>query len=117
MTRVRPTAAYRPPDRPVLEVEEGSVVATGELDDEWPAFRWCVDERGVGGWIPDRYLRHEEPGRARCLQRYSNHELAVDPGDVLELLLRDDESGWHWCRDAAGREGWVPVRVLAEEPE
>ena len=110
------TAAHRPPDRPALDLAEGAIVETGELDDEWPAFRWCVDEHGAGGWVPDRYLMHEQPGRARCLRPYSTRELAGDPGDVLELVERDDESGWHWCRDAAGREGWMPVRALAEEP-
>lgn len=114
-SRVRASAAHRPPDRPTLAVAEGALVTTGSLDDEWPAFRWCVDENGVGGWIPDRYLGREEPGRARCLRRYSTRELAVDEGDVLELLERDDESGWHWCRAASGREGWVPVRSLGEE--
>jgi hypothetical protein len=114
MIHVRATVAHLPPDRPALEVEEGTVVVTGALDDEWPAFRWCIDEDGVAGWVPDRHLRHEGPGRARCARAYSTRELAVDPGDVLELVTRDDESGWHWCRDAARRGGWVPARALLE---
>ena len=115
MIRVRAVASHRPPSRAPLEVEVGALVATGELSDEWPAFRWCVDEHGVGGWIPDRHLRPEEVGRARCLQGYSTRELSVDPGAVLVLVERDDESGWHWCRDGSGREGWVPMRSLVEE--
>ena len=114
MTRARVTTEHRPPERLVLEVQEGAAVTIGELDAEWPSFRWCVDELGVGGWVPDRYLRHEELGRARCLRAYSTRELTVDPGDEVELVERDDESGWHWCRDGAGREGWVPARSLAE---
>ena len=114
MTRARVTAEHRPPARPVLELEAGAPVTVGELDDEWPAFRWCVNELDVGGWVPDRYLTHEQPGRARCRRAYSTRELSVDRGQGVELVERDDESGWHWCRDGAGREGWVPARSLAE---
>jgi len=30
----------------------------------------------------------------------------------LEVVDRDDESGWLWCRSADGREGWVPSRSV-----
>jgi hypothetical protein len=39
--------------------------------------------------------------------------LTARPGEILEVLDRDDESGWIWCRSTDGREGWVPSRSVA----
>ncbi|WP_243226533.1 SH3 domain-containing protein [Microbacterium sp. CIAB417] len=44
---------------------------------------------------------------------YDTTELPARAGDVVEILADDAESGWSWCRDATGREGWVPNRALA----
>jgi len=106
--RVRVTREHRPPDRPPLRVVPGQEVAVGGLDDEWPAFRWC-EAGGVGGWVPDRHLRALGDGRAVVERAYDTTELAADPGDDLEVVERDDESGWLRCRDARGAEGWIPV--------
>jgi hypothetical protein len=35
-------------------------------------------------------------------------------GEELEILRRDDESGWHWFRNRQRMEGWVPVSTLEE---
>jgi len=109
--RVRATREHRPPDRPALRVAPGDDVAVGELDDEWPAFRWC-ESGGVGGWVPDRHLRRLGGGRAVVVRAYDTTELAADPGDDLEVVERDDESGWLRCRDAHGAEGWIPVAAV-----
>jgi pimeloyl-ACP methyl ester carboxylesterase len=105
---VRVTREHRPPERPPLRVEPGDSVRVGALDDEWPAFRWC-ESGGVGGWVPDRHLRHVDERRAVVARAYDTTEVAADPGDDLEVLERDDESGWLRCRDAAGAEGWIPI--------
>jgi len=33
-------------------------------------------------------------------------------GETIEVVARDDESGWLWYRTADDREGWVPRRTL-----
>lgn len=43
---------------------------------------------------------------------YDTTELAVAAGERVEVVDRDDESGWWWCRNRDGTEGWVPVLVL-----
>jgi pimeloyl-ACP methyl ester carboxylesterase len=108
--RVRAIREHRPPERPPLRVDPGQRVAIGGLDDEWPAFRWCEAD-GVGGWVPDRYLRRTGEGAAVVERAYDTTELAAAPGDDLAVLEADDESGWLRCRDARGEEGWVPVEA------
>jgi SH3 domain len=63
------------------------------------------------GWVPSRYLSADE-GRTVVETSYNTTELPTRKGEILEVLDRDDESGWLWCRSAEAREGWVPARVL-----
>jgi hypothetical protein len=109
-------ARHRPPDRTPIAVAEGDEVRTGELDTKWPAFRWCVNAGGRGGWVPDRHLRLTPGGGAVAVRDYDTGELALDPGDEVELEERDRESGWVRCRAGDGRSGWVPVECVEERP-
>ena len=110
MERVRALIAHRSPDRTPLRLRPGDEVTVGEGDGEWPAFSF-VTAAGGGGWIPTRYLS-ADAGAATVLQPYDTTELATSAGEVLEVVVRDDESGWHWLRNDEGREGWVPVRTF-----
>ncbi len=83
----------------------------GERDDEWPAFVRVKTRSGGSGWVPSRNLSTDH-GTARVKFGYSTRELAGRPGDELIVLERDDESGWLWCRNDAGDEGWIPTRML-----
>lgn len=102
--------AHEIPGRRPLFLHAGDVVTVGRRDDDWPAFVFVECERGAG-WVPARNLSADS-GRAAVLVPYDTTELPTRGGERLEVLARDDESGWHWCRNAAGREGWVPVRTL-----
>ena len=44
---------------------------------------------------------------------YDTTELPATSGETGEVLVDDSESGWSWCRNADGREGWIPHRVIA----
>ncbi len=61
--------------------------------------------------MPARYLSAAE-GTASVLTPYNTQEVAGQTGEMLTVIERDDESGWHWCRNAGGQEGWIPVRSL-----
>jgi quercetin dioxygenase-like cupin family protein len=102
-------------ERPPLTVSPGIVVTVGRRDDEWPAFVFVESADGAG-WIPSRYLSADS-GRATATHAYETTELATTVGEVLEILVPDDESGWHWCRAADGRVGWVPTRTLRPASE
>ena len=100
------TRSHEIPQRAPLRVHPGEVVSVGERDTEWPAFVFVTASSG-SGWIPARHLSADS-GPAVVLAAYDTTELAVSEGDTVTLVERDDESGWWWCRDDHGGEGWVP---------
>ncbi|MDY0829821.1 SH3 domain-containing protein [Microbacterium sp. BG28] len=109
--RAQLTADHEIPDRAPLIVHPGDRVAVGQRDTEWPAFVFVTAATGCG-WVPARHI--DIDGAAGIVRTgYDTTELAARTGDVVEILTEDTESGWSWCRDTAGREGWVPDRVLA----
>jgi hypothetical protein len=111
--RAQLIADHEIPDRAPLTVRPGERVTIGDHDTEWPAFVFVTAADGCG-WVPARHIDiHGEAGTVRT--GYDTTELAARSGDVVEVVVDDAESGWSWCRDAAGREGWVPNRVLARE--
>jgi hypothetical protein len=58
-----------------------------------------------------RKLRQRIAGRRALRLVTADHEVASS-GEIVDFLADDPESGWSWCRNADGREGWVPHRVL-----
>ncbi|WOF23053.1 SH3 domain-containing protein [Microbacterium betulae] len=106
----RLTADHEIPARAPLRVRAGKTVRVGDRDAEWPAFV-LVRAEGGEGWVPSRHLDGARP-EARVVEAYDTTELPARSGVVVEIVADDDASGWAWCRDAAGREGWVPHRVL-----
>ena len=110
MTRAVAVAAHEIPGRPPLRIEPGEVVTAGRNDDEWPAFVYVTSSHGEG-WVPERHLRRDAEA-ATVVVAYDTTELPVGAGEHLDILEEDRESGWAWCCNAAGRAGWVPLRVL-----
>jgi hypothetical protein len=108
--RARVDRPHRIPDHPPLVVEVGDAVTVRERSIEWPAFVFVAAEEG-SGWVPERFLTADRP-EAVVEVRYDTTEIAVEPGDEVEVLERDGESGWWWCRATSGDEGWIPVEVL-----
>jgi len=109
--RVRAIESHEISQRPPIQVASGDRVQVGERDTTWPAFVLVTTETGEG-WVPSRYL-DADSGWATVVTRYDTTVLSTVSGETLEVLERDDESGWLWCRNAAGREGWVPTRAVA----
>ena len=110
MSRVVAIEAHEIPERPPLSLAAGDVVAVGRRDDDWPAFVFVTAAHG-SGWVPSRHLS-VETGQAVMVTAYDTTERPTRVGETLEVVARDDESGWLWCRSADGREGWVPSRTL-----
>ena len=104
------TEAHVIPERPPLSLASGDVVTVGRRDSDGPAFVFVTTARG-SGWVPSRYLS-ADAGRAVVETPYNTTELATRSGEILEVVVRDDESGWLWCRSTDEREGWVPSRTL-----
>ncbi|WP_234986673.1 SH3 domain-containing protein [Demequina sp. NBRC 110055] len=107
---VRVLTDHEIPERAPFRIAPGDRVTVGEQDTEWPAFVMVMGLTGEG-WVPSRHLSDERP-IATVISAYDTQELPASAGDVLALLADDPESGWSWCRNAAGRGGWVPHRAL-----
>jgi uncharacterized protein YgiM (DUF1202 family) len=109
------TEAHVIPARPPLALAAGDVVVVGSRDEDWPAFVFVTAAGGGSGWVPSRCLS-ADAGDALVETPYDTTELATARGEILEVLVRDDESGWLWCRATGGREGWVPSRTVRPAP-
>ncbi|MCL2595348.1 MAG: hypothetical protein FWD83_07510 [Promicromonosporaceae bacterium] len=98
-----------------LQISPGEQVIVGErsADDDgaWPAFVPINTLDGKEGWVPERYLSPHRPN-AVVTDSYDTTELPAVAGETLELLVNDAESGWSWCRNAFGAEGWIPNENL-----
>lgn len=97
------------PDPIRLREGESVRVEREETEPEWRGWTYCVDGRGVGGWVPGKILS-VSGGDAKVLRDYEATELTVSAGDRLKVLRED--SGWAWCRAETGARGWVPLRNL-----
>ncbi len=89
-----------------LTLKAGDHVTVGRRDTQWPGFVWCTDRAGQGGWVPDSIL--ERQGEQGILRRdYDATELTAAVGEQLTVNL--EESGWLWCTNARGQNGWIPA--------
>lgn len=111
--QVTACAAHAVPGRPPIRVQVGQVVEVGARDTTWPAFVFVTAAQGVG-WIPSRCLAVIQ-GIATVLADYDTTELSTEVGDVLDVAIVDEESGWLWCKDTTGAEGWIPVTLSTGE--
>lgn len=112
--KVRVTASF-PPDffdglatTLVMRPGEALEVVEDEESKRWPAFALVVNGHGDRGWVPKRYLKRQGE-KAVAIKRYDTTTLSPSREEVLTVLEKDIESGWLWCRDKEGREGWFPM--------
>jgi hypothetical protein len=104
---VQAITAHDIPERAPIQVEPGEVVKVEQRDTTWPAFVFVTFDRGRG-WVPARHL-DIRGDTGVVVNSYDTTELSTSAGEELEVVERDDESGWLWCRNQDGGEGWVPV--------
>jgi hypothetical protein len=110
MRSVVAITAHEISKRAPIRVVAGDQVEVGERDTDWPEFVFVTAEHGAG-WVPARHLSTDS-GHATVIEPYETTELPVQPGQVVQVLEEDLESGWVWCRDDSRREGWVPMRAV-----
>ncbi len=114
MRRVRAVRSHEIPKRAPLRLSAGQQVTVGPRDSQWPAFVFVTTDTGEG-WVPSRYL-DADAGPATVTVPYDTTELPTEAGEVLAVVVRDDESGWIWLRAASGRAGWVPADTVEPLP-
>ena len=92
-----------------LILKSGDQVIVEQNDTQWPAFVWCTDQNGKGGWVPEQYL--ERQGNVGVIRvDYNTQELTVLTGEMVQI--KQEAGGWYWCLNEAGQQGWVPGEHL-----
>ena len=92
-----------------LVARAGTGLSLERRSSEFPGWVWGRDSGGTEAWVPEIFLEISE-GRAVLLTDYDSTELTVSAGATVEIL--DEVAGWAWCRDPAGRAGWLPISNL-----
>lgn len=100
--------AYKNP----IKLKAGESVQVEKRETDWLGWVYCVDSRGVGGWVSEKYL-NESGSTALVLKDYDATELAASVDDRLKIYY--EEFGWCWCRNQQGTKGWIPKKNLKVE--
>ncbi len=117
MTDLTITRAYTAQYADPIRFRAGETLAlTGKIDtwedrDEW-LWLWATAPDGREGWVPAEVVDVPDPRNpvarpALARRDYDARELTVAAGERVEHL--ETVGGWHLCRAADGRVGWVPV--------
>ncbi|MEO6887686.1 MAG: SH3 domain-containing protein [Ktedonobacteraceae bacterium] len=115
--RYRVTTDYQASSTDPIAVHAGETFQVSEKVDAWQdnpdwLWVWCTDQRGKSGWVPKAIIVLNADGTTGTTRNaYAARELSVVAGD--ELAASHEESGWLWCSDQQGRQGWVPLAHVA----
>ncbi len=101
---------YEEQDRNPLRLSPGDHVQVGPADRAWPGWVWAKDAQDHAGYVPEEILEPLGDGRFAATQPFDPTVLTIRRGDRLVSLCQIH--GWHWCRNAAGAEGWVAGYLL-----
>lgn len=121
MTTLTITRGYTTQYADPIRFKAGETIAlTGRVDTwedhaDW-VWLWAIAPDGREGWIPADVVdapARTHIGTARARRDYDARELTVLVGEKVELL--ETAGGWHLCRAADGRTGWVPVSHTDDE--
>lgn len=83
-----------------------------ETNPEWKGWVFCVDKRGVKGWVSETNLLIDG-NVGKVIKAYDATEIAVKKGEIVRC--HQSEFGWTWVENRDGKEGWLPSKILEEK--
>ena len=103
------TSAHRAQYPEPIRLKAGDQVTVGKRDEEYPGWIWTTVASGRSGWAPEELL---DVSGAEAVARvdYESTELDTSPGETVRVFFEMLE--WAWVRNAAGAEGWVPLKTI-----
>lgn len=99
--------AYPNPIR--LKTGDSVTIEKRETNPEWQGWVFCVDSRGLKGWVSEKYLNESE-SKAIVVKDYDATELTASIDEELKTYY--EEFGWCWCKNKNGIKGWIPTKNL-----
>lgn len=69
-----------------LKVGESVKIEKRETNPDWLGWVYCVDSRGIAGWVSEKYLK-ESGSTALVIKDYDATELTVITGE--QLVVQD----------------------------
>ena len=90
-----------------ITFKTGEELETHHHDDVWTGWIWVKTTDGNTGWAPESYLKRVDERKAGAIRDYTARELSMKKGDILSPSL--EISGWLWCTNQRGEEGWAPA--------
>jgi hypothetical protein len=103
-------ADYTESDANPIRLSPGDEVTIGDADRNEPGWVWATDREDRSGYVPRDILAPLSDDRSFVTEAFDPTVLNVKRGDPLESLRQIH--GWHWCRNDAGKEGWVAAYLL-----
>ena len=100
------------PNPIVLKKGDIVTIEKWETNPDWLGWAFCVDIRGIKGWVSQKYLNAMGPS-ATAVADYEATELAVTAGEKVES--EKEEFGWAWVKNSRGSKGWVPLKALSPQ--
>ena len=92
-----------------LKVGDQVKIEKRETNPDWLGWVYCVDSRGIAGWVSEKYL-DESGATAIAIKDYDATELTASAGEKLKIYY--EEFGWCWARNLNGVKGWIPAKSL-----
>ncbi|HFH4297383.1 TPA: SH3 domain-containing protein [Pseudomonas aeruginosa] len=94
-----------------MVLKKGDRVSVGELYDGpegWPDWYLCSAPGQEAGFVPEQILDRHPDGSGTMLEDFTNRELSVVEGEVLQG--EHQLNGWLWAlRLSDAATGWVPL--------
>lgn len=95
----------------------GDEVFVGERYDgpeDWHDWYLCTAPGKEAGFVPEQLLDRQVDGSAKMLEDFTNRELNVVEGQILQG--KRQLNGWLWAvRVSDGATGWVPLENIRQQ--
>jgi hypothetical protein len=92
-----------------LLTDRGDKVKVTCEDPEMLGWYWCIDQGGVGAWVPETHIDlHGDT--ATFNQPYNSVEHDAQPEEKVQYL--GEALGWVECLNKEWRYGWIPAEKL-----
>ena len=92
-----------------LKTGDSVKIEKRETNPDWLGWVYCIDIRGVAGWVSEKYLK-ESNQTALAIKDYDATELTAAVGERVKIYY--EEFGWCWSQNSVGVKGWIPKKNL-----